>query len=158
MSEQDARAALSSRAPDRLSEKEQKVVSRAKDYIENTSASLKTPLLFACVGLLAIIDRLSRQPEAEPVAFIDELTLTDFRDKGSAEYPRHGVVANNPIGPKKITLYTSPRLDREKVAALFENADEQDWSYLFSLIPDSGRGRFWKDRLTALRNFMRETR
>lgn len=56
-------------------------------------------------------------------------------------------------------LYTSPRLDRERLAAIFESADEQDWSYLFSVIPDGGRGRFWKDRLTALRNaIMRETR
>ncbi len=101
-----ASAALSSPAPDRLSEEEQKVVSRAKDYIDNRSALLKTPLLFACVGLLAIIDRLSRQPEAEPDAY--------------AEIIGSRVVSCRPDKSPHCTapLYlTSPCLDREKVLA-----------------------------------------
>lgn len=29
--------------------------------------------------------------------------------------------------------------------------DGQDWDYLFSVIPDGGRGRFWKAVLTEMR-------
>jgi hypothetical protein len=46
---------------------------------------------------------------------------------------------------------TSSPVSEEELAKTFECADEQDWAYLISLIPDSGRGRFWKDRLSVLR-------
>ena len=34
----------------------------------------------------------------------------------------------------------------------WQNVDSQDWEYLLSLIPDGGRGRFWKDVLHRQRN------
>jgi hypothetical protein len=119
-----ARAALSSPAPDRLSEEERAVVAQTYGQLSDDRWCYAVPNADA-EKLLAIIDRLSHQPEAEPVAFIDDATLDDFKEKGTSEYPRHGVVANHPIGPKKIGLYTSPRLDRERLARIVAEIDDQ---------------------------------
>lgn len=41
-------------------------------------------------------------------------------------------------------------LARAAIEATFHTVDDQDWEYLFSLIPDGGRGRFWKAVFTEI--------
>lgn len=42
------------------------------------------------------------------------------------------------------------------LAKAFEPADEHDWRHLFSLLPDSGHGTFWRTLLTVARDTMKE--
>ena len=58
--------------------------------------------------LLAIIDRLSRQPEAEPVGYRTNFAPTRSR---FVERRRMDVAGAVPVG--SLMLHTSPRLDRE---------------------------------------------
>tara|TARA_R110000851_G_C13102466_1_gene568863 strand:+ start:3056 stop:3445 length:390 start_codon:yes stop_codon:yes gene_type:complete len=37
------------------------------------------------------------------------------------------------------------------VAHAFRNADASDWQHLFAVLPDTGRGRFWKAVMTEAR-------
>lgn len=39
----------------------------------------------------------------------------------------------------------------ERLRAPWSAVDDQDWQYLASLIPDGGRGRFWKAVLGEMR-------
>lgn len=39
----------------------------------------------------------------------------------------------------------------ERLRAPFRACDEEDWQYLASVIPDGGRGRFWKAVLREVR-------
>lgn len=101
----NTRAALSSPAPDRLSERLREV-------------NGDTPVLTLC-GLLveaaAELDRLSRQPEAEPVAWTNEAQLGFLKEPAYAAIPM-AMWAKRLDGPHDIALYTSPRLDRETTA------------------------------------------
>ena len=97
----NTRAALSSPTPDRLSEEERAFLARMK----------KTPLKDIDRGdrcmMIDIIDRLSRQPEAEPVAWLRDLQ-PDAEDEALA--------VCNRIDPGAFAVYTSLRLDRERLA------------------------------------------
>jgi hypothetical protein len=47
-----------------------------------------------------------------------------------------------PAGVREIT---------EELRHAFRNADESDWRHLFAVVPDTGRGRFWKAVFTEVR-------
>ena len=106
-----ARAALSSPAPDRLSEEEGRVIDGAR------SGGMANVGYRGLQKLLAIIDRLSRQPEAEPVGYLYFCTDCESR-LSKLENGRCGCGSGRVIDAP----HTSPRLDREKVADTWECA------------------------------------
>lgn len=203
---QAIRAALSSPAPDRLSEAERATIEIARTVATKLSETQANVFPVECnammqsghrtvAALLAIIDRLSRQPsrteeltadipeqaqrvgarfvpsaekietyeaaraarqpEAEPVAWLRDLQ-PDAEDEALA--------VCNRIDPGAFPVYTSPRLDREKVKALIQWVQETlldpfDWigtgdSFSASLYERRTREK-WKELADAL---MRETR
>ena len=109
------RAALSSHTLDRLSDEERRVIDGAR------SGGMANVGYRGLQTLLAIIDRLSRQPEAEPVAWAKELAdkWRGRRDTLTGDAVRDGCADEL---EKVAALYTSPRLDREKVADTWECA------------------------------------
>ena len=118
-----ARAALSSPAPDRLSEEERRAVENLRTHQEQCDMDgvMVKVSRQAVDETLAIIDRLSRQPEAEPVAWAKELAekWRGRRDTLTGDAVRDGCADEL---EKVAALYTSPRLDREKVADTWECA------------------------------------
>ena len=54
---------------------------------------------------------------------------------------------------REIEQETRIELHREidRLRAPFRAVDSQDWDYLYSLIPDGGRGRFWKEAFGEMR-------
>lgn len=45
---------------------------------------------------------------------------------------------------------------QQDLAAPFRAVDDQDWEFLLSLIPDGGRGRFWKAVFAELRPLLKQ--
>ena len=114
-----ARAALSSPAPERLSEEERRAVENLRTHQEQCDMDgvMVKVSRQAVDETLAIIDRLSRQPEEEPVAFVPTnslVALTAPKRMTTALLFRSLDFVDEPS--KHTALYTSPRLDREKVA------------------------------------------
>lgn len=100
-------AALSSPAPDRLTEEERKAVEEARSWgtIGRVTAIL-----------VAIIDRFSRQPEAEPAAWGDSEGRERPIDAEAMKQLRLNPTTEIYWSRFSIPLYTSPRLDRERLA------------------------------------------
>jgi len=154
-----ADAALSSPAPDGLSDEERASIESARKALSAYRETLSDGQLIAFPDLLeksiAIIDNLSRQPEAEPVAWLRDLQ-PDAEDEALA--------VCNRIDPGAFAVYTSPRLDREKVKALIQWVEETlldpfDWigtgdSFSASLYERRTREK-WKELADAI---MREAR
>lgn len=46
----------------------------------------------------------------------------------------------------------------DKILEAVRPVDDQDWEYLLSLIPDGGRGRFWKSVIASLRPTLKSER
>ena len=99
-----------------LSTDELSQINSHRDYLGGASAHAEEgPLGEPCArslleianNFLAIIDRLSRQPEAEPVAWLRDLQ-PDAEDEALA--------VCNRIDPGAFAVYTSLRLDRERLA------------------------------------------
>jgi hypothetical protein len=44
----------------------------------------------------------------------------------------------------------------DKIKTALDPVDNQDWEYLLSLIPDGGRGRFWKTVIADFRSAVAE--
>jgi hypothetical protein len=68
-------------------------------------------------------------------------------------------VTRNPVGTDTVKIGAPPcscqgcRAARE-IASLrhpFRGCDNMDWNYLASVIPDGGRGRFWKSVLGEMK-------
>lgn len=111
------RAALSSPSPDRLSEAEQKAVEWLRTHQEQCDMDgvMVKVSRQAVDETLAIIDRLSCQPEAEPAAWGDSEGRERPIDAGAMKQLRLNPTTEAYWSRFSIPLYTSPRLDREKV-------------------------------------------
>lgn len=149
----EVQAALSSPEPDRLSEEERRAVENLRTHQEQCDMDgvMVKVSRQAVDETLAIIDRLSRQPEAEPDAY--------------AEIIGGRVVSCRPDKSPHCTapLYlTSPRLDREKVTALLDKIGSEARRYASHYKSSSdGRNTFilfaeWVEKLDA-DAIMRET-
>lgn len=71
-----------------------------------------------------------------------------------------GTKATKPADPTDVLALVAyaKALEGEikQLRAPFRSCDDQDWQYIASVIPDGGRGRFWKAVLGEMRAALKE--
>ncbi len=55
------------------------------------------------------------------------------------------------LNAKLADEYQNQKVEIARLRAPWSPVDSRDWEYLFSLIPDGGRGRFWKNVFNEMR-------